>query len=327
MIFDKNQVVLHFKCNQSVKKVDSFLLKSFIGPLIFTFFIVLIILILQFLWMYVDELAGKGLDFKILSELLYHFALTFVPTALPLGILLASLMTFGNMGEFSELSALKSSGIPLQRIMRPLIVLIGFIAIISFFFSNNVLPYSTNKARTLLWDIRRKKPDINIQAGTFYNGVPDFSIKITTKDPVTNRLDNLLIYDHREKRGNYAVIMADSGYMRSTRDETGLIMTLYNGYGFTEAEEKNVNVAARKYPSRKDNFKEQSIVISLTGFDLQRSEEGLFKSGPAMLNISQLTFTIDSLNKKYTEKLNTQFKDFKNIKLYVVRNVKPNILS
>jgi len=275
--------------------------------------------------MYVDELAGKGLDFKVLSELLYHFSLTFVPTALPLGILLASLMTFGNMGEFSELSALKSSGIPLQRIMLPLIILIGFIAIISFFFSNNVLPYSTDKARTLLWDIRRKKPDINIQAGTFYNGVPDFSIKITAKDPVTNRLDNLIIYDHRERRGNYYVILADSGYMRLTRDETGLIMTLYNGHGYTEMEEKNVNVNLRKYPWRIDNFKEQSIVIPLTGFDLQRSEEGLFKSSAAMLNISQLSFTIDSLNRKYNEKLNNQFKDFKNIKLYVVRNQKSNI--
>jgi lipopolysaccharide export system permease protein len=304
-----------------VKKVDRFLLKSFIGPLIFTFFIVLIILILQFLWMYVDELAGKGLDFKVLGELLYHFALTFVPTALPLGILLASLMTFGNMGEFSELSALKSSGIPLQRIMLPLMILIGFIAVVSFFFSNNVLPYSTDKARTLLWDIRRKKPDINIQAGTFYNGVPDFSIKITTKDPVTNRLDNLIIYDHRQRRGNYAVILADSGYMKLTKDETGLIMTLYNGYGYTEMEEKNVNTNMRKYPSRVDYFREQSIVIPLTGFDLQRSEEGLFKSSAAMLNISQLTFTIDSLNKRYAEKINLQFRDFKNIKLYVVRNL------
>jgi lipopolysaccharide export system permease protein len=327
LIFDKNRVVLHFKCKWSVKKVDSFLLKSFVGPLIFTFFIVLIILILQFLWMYVDELAGKGLDFKILSELLYHFSLTFVPTALPLGILLASLMTFGNMGEFSELSALKSSGIPLQRIMLPLMILIGFIAIISFFFSNNVLPYSTGKARTLLWDIRRKKPDINIQAGTFYNGVPDFSIKITSKDPETNRLDNLIIYDHRERRGNYAVILADSGYMKLTKDETGLIMTLYNGYGHNDLEEKNVNPSLRKYPSREDYFKEQTIVIPLSGFDLQRSEEGIFKSGPAMLNISQLTFTIDSLNKKYSEKLDNQFKDFKNMKLYVVRNIKANIPS
>src|SRR5664279_2886102 len=320
MIFDKNQLVLHFKCNQAVKKVDSFLLKSFIGPLIFTFFIVLIILILQFLWMYVDELAGKGLDFKILSELLYHFAFTFVPTALPLGILLASLMTFGNMGEFSELSALKSSGIPLQRIMRPLVLLIGIIAVISFFFSNNVLPYSTEKARTLLWDIRRKKPDINIQAGTFYNGVPDFSIKIATKDPVTNRMNNVIIYDHRERRGNYSVILADSGYMRLTKDETGLIMTLYNGHGYTELEEKNVNVNLRKYPSRIDYFKEETIVIPLTGFDLQRSEEGLFKSNAAMLNISQLTFTIDSLYKRHNAKIEKEFKDFKNVKLYSVRN-------
>ncbi len=303
-----------------MKKVDRFLLKSFIGPLIFTFFIVLIILLLQFLWMYVDELAGKGLDFKTISELLYHFALTFVPTALPLGILLASLMTFGNMGEFSELSALKSSGISLQRIMRPLVILIGFVAIISFFFSNNVLPYSTDKARTLLWDIRRKKPDINIQAGTFYNGVPDFSIKITTKDQVTNRMNNVIIYDHRERRGNYSVILADSGFMKSTKDETGLIMTLYNGHGYTEMEEKNVSPALRKYPSRIDDFKEQTIVIPLTGFDLQRSEEGLFKSNAAMLNISQLTFTIDSLYKRHNEKISNEFKDFKNVKLYAVRN-------
>jgi len=303
-----------------VKKVDKFVLKSFIGPLIFTFFIVLVILILQFLWMYVDELAGKGLDAKILIELLYHFALTFVPMALPLAILLASLMTFGNMGEFSELSALKSSGIPLQRIMRPLIVLLAFIAVISFFFSNNVLPYSTDKARTLLWDIRRKKPDINIQAGTFYNGVPDFSIKITTKDPVTNRMDNLIIYDHRERRGNTSVIMADSGYMKTTPDGTGLIMILYNGRSYTEIGEKTANPASRKYPSRTDEFKEQRIVISLSGFDLERSEEGLFKSTAAMLNISQLTFYIDSLNKKYNERLNTQFKDFNSSKIYYQRN-------
>lgn len=303
-----------------MKKVDTFVLKSFIGPLIFTFFIVLIILILQFLWMYVDELAGKGLNFKVVTELLYHFSMTFVPTALPLAILLASLMTFGNMGEFSELSALKSSGIPLQRIMRPLIILICFIAVISFFFSNNVLPYSTAKARTLLYDIRRKKPDINIQAGSFYNGVPDFSIKITTKDPMTNRLNNLIIYDHRDKRGNTSVILADSGYMKTTPDGTALIMKLYNGYSFNEVEEKNMSSAARKYPSRKDYFKEETIVLSLTGFDLERSEKGLFKSNSAVLNISQLTFYIDSLNMRHNERVANQFNEFKNSKIYVQRN-------
>jgi lipopolysaccharide export system permease protein len=270
--------------------------------------------------MYVDELAGKGLDFKIVSELLYHFAMTFVPTALPLAILLASLMTFGNMGEFSELSALKASGIPLQRIMLPLMVLIAFIAVISFYFSNNVLPYSTAKARTLLYDIRRMKPDINIQAGTFYNGVPDFSIKITTKEPVTNRLNNLIIYDHRDKRGNTSVILADSGYMKTTPDGTGLIMILYNGYSFNEIEEKNIAQASRRFPSRKDYFKEQTIVISLTGFDLERSEEGLFKSNSAMLNISQLTYFIDSLNIRHNERISNQFKEFNSSRIYTQKN-------
>lgn len=303
-----------------LKKVDSFVLKSFIGPLILTFFIVLIILLLQFLWMYVDELAGKGLNFSVLAELLYHFALTFVPMALPLAILLASLMTFGNMGEFSELSALKSSGIPLQRIMQPIIILIGGVSIISFFFSNDVLPYSTSKARTLLYDIRRKKPDINIQAGTFYNGVPDFSIKVTAKNPVTNRLDKLIIYDHREKRGNVSVTVADSGYMKTTPDGTGLIMTLYNGYSFNEMQENDMSSSSRTHPSRKDYFKEQTIVISLQGFDLERSQEGLFKSSAAMLTISELSFHIDSLGKAYNERVNSHFNDFKTSKVYHINN-------
>lgn len=307
-----------------MKKVDTFVLKSFIGPLVFTFFIVQIILLLQFLWMYVDEFAGKGLDFKILAELLYHFSLTFVPTALPLAILLASLMTFGNMGEFSELSALKSSGISLQRIMLPLIILIGIVAVISFFFSNNVLPYQTEKARTLLWDIRRKKPDINIQAGTFYNGVPDFSIKITFKDPVNNRLENLIIYDHRERRGNTKVILADSGYLKLSPDESGLIMILYNGFSYNEIEEKNINLYSRKFPSRKDYFKEQSIVIPLTGFDLERSEEGLFKSSAAMKNISQLTVFIDSLNKRHNERIENQFQEFNTKRIYTETNYIPH---
>jgi lipopolysaccharide export system permease protein len=310
-----------------VKKVDSFVLKSFIGPLILTFFIVLIILILQFLWMYVDELAGKGLNFSILAELLYYFSLTFVPTALPLAILLASLMTFGNMGEFSELTALKSSGIPLQRIMRPLIILIGFVAALSFLFSNNVLPHASAKARTLLWDIRRKKPDINLQAGTFYNGVPDFSIKISNKDPVTNRLDSLIIYDHRERNGNTNVIMAAYGYIKTTTDGSGLIMKLYDGFSFYEVNEKNENINERKYPSRKDYFKEQTIVISLTGFDLERSETGLFKSNSAMLNLSQLTYYIDSLNKNFTAKTNMQFREFNNTKIYQQKYYKPGFAA
>ncbi|MFO7622644.1 MAG: LptF/LptG family permease [Bacteroidales bacterium] len=302
-----------------MKKLDIFVLRSFIGPLILTFFIVLIILILQFLWMYIDELAGKGLEIKIIAELLFQFTLSFVPTAFPLAILLAALMTFGNMGEFSELTALKSSGIPLERIMRPLMILIVFISVISFFFSNNVLPYSNRKARTLLYDIRRKRPDINIQAGTFNNDIDGFSIKVTTKDPYTNLMEKLIIYDHRDRRGNVSVIYADSGYMKVSSDETALIMVLYNGYSYNELQERNVSNTERKYPSRMDRFEEQTLVLSLSGFDLERSTDDIFKSHSAMLNISQLTYHIDSLNKRYNTRIDQQFKEFSKTKIYTER--------
>ncbi|MDP4222154.1 MAG: LptF/LptG family permease [Bacteroidota bacterium] len=303
-----------------MKKLDKFVLKSFIGPLILTFFIVLIILILQFLWMYVDELAGKGLEVKIVAELLFQFSLSFVPMALPLAILLASLMTFGNMGEFSELTALKSSGIPLRRIMLPLVVLISFICIVSFFFSNNVLPYSNRQARTLLYDIRRKRPDINLQAGTFNNDIDGFSIKITSKDPTTNRLDKIFIYDHRRNKGNSDVIYADSGYMKVTHDETAMSMVLYNGYSYSEVQEKNDGAGNKSYPFRKDVFREQTLVVPLSGFDLERTEINLFKSNSAMKNVAQLTHEIDSLNKRYTDRVNAYFREFTNSLLYSRRN-------
>ena len=299
-----------------LKKVDSFVLKSFIGPLVLTFFIVLIILLLQFLLLYIDDLAGKGLGIGVLSELLYYFSLTFVPMALPLAILLASLMTFGNMGEFSELTALKASGIPLQRIMMPLIVFMAILSVASFFFSNNVLPYSNAKGRTLIFDIKRKKPDINIQSGTFYDGISDFSIKITSKDPATDMLHKIIIYDHRERRGNVSVTLADSGFMRITPDESGLIFTLYNGYSFTEIAEKNSNTENKAHASRRDYFREQTIVIPLSGFDLERSGDGLFKSNASMLTMGELSYYIDSLGNNYNNRVNNHYNEYNSTKTY-----------
>ncbi len=320
MFFGKNRVALQIKKLRAVKKLDKFVLKSFIGPLILTFFIVLIILILQFLWMYVDELAGKGLDLSIVAELLFQFSLSFVPTALPLAILLASLMTFGNMGEYSELTALKSSGIPLRRIMSPLVILIAFICVISFFFSNNVLPYSNRQARTLLHDIRQKRPDINLQAGTFNNDIDGFSIKVTSKDPVTNRLDKVYIYDHRKNKGNTDVIYADSGYMRVTPDETAMSMVLYNGYSYSEMSEQDPGKPEKRYPFRKDVFREQTLVVSLSGFDLERTEIDLFKSNSAMKNIAQLTHDIDSLNTRYIRRVDDYYGEYSKSLIYNVRN-------
>lgn len=302
-----------------MKKVDKFVLKSFLGPLVLTFFIVLFIQIMQFLWMYVDDLAGKGLEFKVLLELLFQFSLVFVPTALPLGILLAALMTFGNMGENFELSALKSSGISLQRIMRPLIILLIFISVGSFFFANNVLPYSNRKAKTLMYDIQRKRPELNIQEGSFYNGIEGFSIKIGNKDPETNRLENILIYDHRDQNGNSSVTHADSGYMRLTPDESGLIFILYNGYSYNEVGE-NISTQDRRYPFRSDRFREQSLFVELNGFDLDRSDMDLFSTNSTMLDMSELNFFIDSLNTRLHRRREGYLKEYKTTRLYNRRN-------
>ena len=218
--------------------------------------------------------------------------------ALPLAILLASLMTFGNLGENLELTALKSAGISLQRIMTPLILLVILISIGAFFFSNNVLPRANLKSRSLLWDIQQQRPELNIKPGTFYNGIEGFSIYISKKDPKTNLLKKVLIYDHTEKKGNIAVTYADSGYMRMAAGDSTLILTLYNGSSNTEVPEdkKRMRRNLKTYPHRRESFDEQIIILELTGFGLNRTDEDLFKNNYSMMNIDQLAFFRDSLS-------------------------------
>lgn len=276
-----------------MKRIHRFVLFSYFGPLVMTFFIVLFILIMQFLWKYIDDLVGKGLDIVTLGELLFYFTISFMPMALPLAILLAALMTFGNMGENLELTALKSAGISLQRIMLPLILFIILISIGAFFFSNNVLPHSNLKSRSLLFDIQKQRPELNIQPGSFYNGINGFSIKIAEKDPGTNLMHKILIYDHRDKIGNVSVTYADSGYMSITPNELNLIFNLYNGHSYTELQQDNRN-KNKTYPHRRDRFSEETVIFDLTGFGLNRSNEDLYKSHYSMLNLDGLEHYRDS---------------------------------
>ncbi|MFO7852074.1 MAG: LptF/LptG family permease [Bacteroidota bacterium] len=303
-----------------IKKLDWLVFKSFLGPQILTFFIVLFVFVLQFLWMYIDDLAGKGLELDVLTELIFNFSLVFVPNALPLAILLAALMTFGNMGENFELTAIKSSGISLQRIMRPLIIFIVLLSIGSFFFSNNVVPYANRKAKTLMYDIQMKRPELNIQAGTFYNGIDGFSIKIGKKDPETNKLEKILIYDHRDTEGNKSLVMADSGYMNMTPDESGLIFTLYNGHAYNDIEERNRPASQKKYPFRSDRFREQTMIIELSGFDLERSDLNLFKSNQTMQNMAQLEYFVDSLSQRLETRQENYVREYTTSKIYTRRN-------
>jgi lipopolysaccharide export system permease protein len=285
-----------------VKRLHLLVFKSFIGPFILIFFIVLFILLMQFLWRYIDDLVGKGLKFSVIAELLLYTSSSLVPMALPLAMLMASLMTFGNMGEFCELTAIKASGISLQRIMMPLILLAIFISIGAFFFANKVLPYTNLKMRTLLYDVRNQRPEIQILPGSFYDGIDGYSMRIERKDPATNMLYDIKIYDHTQNRGNASVIIADSGKMIVTEDERDLIFTLYSGYSYNEQIEERDSRKKKNYPHRYDRFDEQRIIIELKGFSLTRTDESLFRNHYTMLDLAQLEAMEDSINKDIDEK-------------------------
>jgi lipopolysaccharide export system permease protein len=279
-----------------VKRLHRLVISSFLGPFVMTFFIVLFLLLMQFLWRYIDELVGKGLEFKIIGELMLYAASSLVPLALPLAILLSSLMTFGNMGEFYELTALKSSGISLRRIMFPLIILVILISAGAFFFANNVLPVTNLKMKSLLYDVRNQQPGVQITEGVFYNGITNYVIRVNRKDANTDMMYDIKIYDHSSRKGNVVVIVADSGRMKMTADRRNLVVTLWSGYKYEEIDEKK-RKRGRRFPHEMDKFGEQRIIIEMSGFELMRSDESIFRNSYSMLNLDQLNRAVDSLQK------------------------------
>ena len=211
-----------------LKKLHKSLITSFLPPFTATFFIAIFILLMQFLWKWVDELIGKGLEIGIVMQLIYYAAARFVPLALPISMLIASIMTFGNLGEKNELAALKSSGISLTNIMKPLIIFSVLISCLSFLYSNYMLPTANLKNGLLLYDIQKKKPAINIREGEFYNDIDGYSIKVERKETSTNTLYGILIYDHTSNQANDKIIIADSGSMNITKDDQYLELKLFN---------------------------------------------------------------------------------------------------
>ncbi len=283
-----------------IKKLYTLVLRSYLGPFLLTFCIVTFLLLMQFLWRYIEDLIGKGLDFYTVSKLLMYTSASLVPMALPLAVLLAALMTFGNLGENNELMAMKSAGISLQRIMKPLIVWIVALCIGAFYFSNYVIPFANLKMRSLLYDIQRKRPEFQIKEGIFYSDIPGYSIKIANKNSKTKALHDIIIYDHTANKGNNRVTIADSGYMKMTADESKLIVTLFDGYNYEELDEPKKKQQST-YPHRKDVFKEQELVLDMSGFGMHRTDENLFKSHYKMLNIYQLEAHEDTLKRELKE--------------------------
>lgn len=282
-----------------MKKLHKFIIKSYIGPFVITFFIATFLLLMQFLWKYIDDLVGKGLEWTVILKLMVYASTSLVPMALPLAILLSSIMTFGNLGENYELVALKSSGISLQRIMRPLILFIILVSLSAFFFSNNVMPYTNLKFHSILHDVRNQRPALAIKEGVFYNGIDGYSIKIGKKNKNRNILYNIMIYNHSKKNGNTNVVLADSGMMFMINKDEYLVLKLYNGYKYEEISEKKRTQKNRTYPFQRDKFDEETITFSLNGFGFKRTDESLWKDNFQMLDINQLDYFIDSLSTSY----------------------------
>ncbi|MCF8335622.1 MAG: LptF/LptG family permease [Bacteroidales bacterium] len=288
-----------------MKRLHKLLIKSFIKPLIATFFVAQFILILQFLWQHIEDLAGKGLGADIIAELLLYASASLVPLALPLAILLSSIMTFGNLGEYLELTAVKSSGISLQKFMRPLIILVSILAIGAFFYANHVIPYANLKALSLRYDIKQQREELNIREGVFYNDIEGYSIKVGHKDPKTKLMKNIMIYEHDKNQGNAQVTVADSGYIKMTSDESKLLVTLYNGHTYAEMQESNKSKPRgeeKQYPFQQRKFDKETLLIDISGFNFQRTDEGLFKDNYQMLKLSELEKNRDSLIRVYNEK-------------------------
>ena len=251
------------------------------GPFVLTFFITLFILVMQFLWKYVDDLVGKGLEWNIIAELLLYASANLVPMALPLSILLSSIMTYGNMGEHFELVAMKSAGISLQRAMLPLFAVVLILSGSAFYFSNNIWPIANLKFASLLHDVTKKKPAIDIKEGIFYQEIDGYVIRAGRKDAVNDLLYDLTIYDHTEKDGNRKVIRAKQGSMKLSIDEANLILHLHDGNSYNE-------VKGKSNPLNRSSFKEETIFIDVSGFKMNRSDQDLFKNNYKMLNINQL---------------------------------------
>lgn len=280
-----------------IKRLYTFMLSRFLPRFLMTFCICLFIVIMQFLWKYIDELVGKGLSISMIAELFFYAALSMVPLALPLSILLAALMTFGDLGEHVELTALKSSGISLTTIMKPLVLLMALVAIGAFFFQNNVLPKSQVKMWTLLFSFRQTSPTLDIPEGAVYSQIPGYNIYVKRKDKERDMLYNLLIYDVSVGGSYPRIVAADSGRLSMTEDKRHLILTLYKGAWYEEMRASSGVNGLSNNLYRRETFHDKEIMIPYDA-NFNRMDDETMKSQYVGKNITELQHTIDSVRLK-----------------------------
>ena len=276
-----------------IKKLDIFVLKSFLLLFSGTFFICLFIFMMQFLWRYVDELVGKGLEMSVLAQFFFLSALTLIPLSLPLSILLAALMTFGNFGERYELLSMKAAGIPLLRIIRPVVLFCVFLGILSFFFQNVVGPKAQKELWTLLVSMKQKSPEVDIPEGVFYSDIEGYNIYVKHKDRETGMLQDVLIYNFSDGFENAHIIWAEEGKLELTADKKHLFLHLFNGEQFENL--KSQSVISKNVPYRRESFKEKHTLIAFdTNFEMV--DGNFLNQRSDIKNMREISLTIDSLN-------------------------------
>lgn len=278
-----------------IKRMDTFILQSFLPLFMMTFCICLFIVLMQFLWRYIDDLVGKGLGVDVIAELFFYAALTMVPMALPLAILLASLMIFGNLGETFELTAMKAAGISLLRTMAPLIILMVLIATGAFFFQNNVLPVAQTKMWTLLFSMRQKSPELEIPEGVFYDQIPGYNLFVQEKNRETGMLYDMMIYDVSRGFENSSIILADSGKMTITPDKTHLFLRLWQGESFENL--KDAAAGMKNVPYRRESFDTKEIMLRFDANFNRMDEQGM-RNQYVGKDMAELQATIDSVTER-----------------------------
>jgi lipopolysaccharide export system permease protein len=290
-----------------LKKLDILIIKAFIGPFIATFFITLFVLVLQFFWLYIDDIVGKGVDMFTVARLIGYVSATLVPLALPLAVLLSSIMTFGNLGETFELIAIKSAGIPLLRFMRPIGIVSLFVCYIAFLFNNNIIPVANLKMNTLKYDIIMSKPAFDIKEGVFYDKIEGYVIKIGKKEH-DSIIRNVVIYEQNFAGLQDNIIVADSGKMIVTPDKKSLEFILQDGSTYQEkGERQSLNTEFVRM-----GFKQYKKILDLSSFKLNKTSDSAFKGNYQMLTMAQLGKNIDSLermNAGYTKRAATDLKN------------------
>jgi lipopolysaccharide export system permease protein len=274
------------------KKLDKLILKAFVGPFIATFFITVFVLVMQFFWKYIDDLVGKGLEFTSILELTSYVTATVVTYALPISILISSIMTFGNLGESFELVAIKSAGIPLLRFMRPLLLTSFVISLFAFLIANFIIPVANLKFTTMLYDIRVAKPAFDIKEGIFYDKIPGYAIKVGKKDGDGKSISNIIIYENQYSLQDN-IIVAEKGTMSVSDDKKFLEFDLENGWRYQE--KGSFNTIQTDY--YRLGFKKYKKVLDLSSFDVLKTPDSMFKGSQQMMNVRQLNKSMDSITK------------------------------